>query len=1235
MKKHFISAQIALFISVAGLCSAVAHAGITDISQTPMASTSNTTVKPNLMFILDDSGSMGWDYLPDEADFDNDTYGRYSSHCNGVYYNPKTTYVPPVDANGVSYPNASLGAAWKDGFNTGAGTVNLSGAGYYLYKGTQPDVAYTYDADGNLDNGTTFYKECSSGIGNSPGNGVFTKKTIDTSSPAAEQTNLANWYSYYRTRMLTMKTAAGRAFKNIDSKYRVGYSTIGYTGVDSTNRDFLKVADFDATQKAKFYDKLYKASPTHWTPLRGALAKAGRIYAGKLLTGVDDPVQYSCQQNFTILSTDGYWNTNEETSTYGPYQMDLINGAGKGVGNQDGGLDRPMFDGTGVSTRFQATLTVSGSGSTSVSSITVDGVTITTGGTSSSNDRSTVAARIDAKIGANGYTATRSGNTVTITAPASLGAISSTPVVKQSGSMTITVSAFSASASNTLADVAAYYYNTDLRTEPNCIGALGTGVNVCDNNVTGSGGDTTLQQHMTTFTLGLGTNGRLQYAENYLQGGSTDFEKIKQGTLNWPDPILFNGPERIDDLWHAAVNGHGTYFSAQNPDSLVSGLGKALAGVNARTGTASAAATSNLEPVAGDNLLFLALYRTLKWDGDLQVKTIDPKTGAISPTVKWSAQEKLDTQISASADTRTIYFFDGAASNKLKSFTWADMGATEQAYFNGICSAPAKLSQCTDTTTGPNLTQAQQDMLSGANLVNFIRGQTGFEDQAGNADRIYRDRDHALGDMVNSQPVYVKVPPFAYADAGYGLFKTAQKDRMPMVYVAGNDGMLHAFEATTDLTTSGTEKWAYIPPMVMPNLYRLADRNYASNHHYYVDGAPTVGDVCPKAPSATCAANEWKTILVGGLNAGGKGYYALDVTDPANPKALWNYTDANDADMGLSFGNPVIAKRKDGTWAVVFTSGYNNTSGDGKGHLYVLDAYKGTRLLKLDTSAGDPANPSGLAKINAWIDSTTDNTAKRFYGGDLLGNLWRFDIDDRIAPAGNEATLLAELGNVAPVGIQPITIKPELSELSAGGVTRAVVSIATGRYLGETDKTDTSQQSVYALRDDLTASGLGKVRTAGVLVRQTLTTTANGSQRTTSTDTVDWTKKAGWYVDLNPNNESPGERVNVDMQQQLGLLTLAGNVPDKNACTVGGYAWLYSLDFKSGQFVPGAANNMAGQRLSGNALVAGLKTLRLNTGNTITVVTSTKGDIDGYGNPSSNPGAGKGARRISWRELTD
>ena len=84
----------------------------------------------------------------------------------------------------------------------------------------------------------------------------------------------------------------------------------------------------------------------------------------------------------------------------------------------------------------------------------------------------------------------------------------------------------------------------------------------------------------------------------------------------------------------------------------------------------------------------------------------------------------------------------------------------------------------------------------------------------------------------------------------------------------------------------------------------------------------------------------------------------------------------------------------------MFTSGYNNVSpGDGNGRLFVVNANSGQRLLDVQTytsgtvPAGTSAAPSGLAKINGWVDSRIDNTTRRIYGGDLLGNLWRFDID--------------------------------------------------------------------------------------------------------------------------------------------------------------------------------------------------------------------------------------------------
>ncbi|MHB1619785.1 MAG: pilus assembly protein [Sulfuricella sp.] len=1155
MKHHSFNTLVITLMSTALFgASACAFSATTDIANAPLASTSSTVVKPNIMFVLDDSGSMSFTYLPDTAGKFRGKYGYLSSQCNAVYYNPNITYLPPLDATGTSYLNASFNAARSDGFDSTSATVDLGSQfianrfvpeaantasqyksyGSYLLSSLGPYAAYYYTYSGtqttkNYSNtNSTFYKECISSIDSTPGSGVFTKVTVG----AGEQQNFANWYSYYRTRMLMMKTSASRAFSSITNSYRVGYLSID----NNTKSDFLNIGDFDNTQKAAWYAKLFAAIPSNGTPLRSALSTAGLIYGGQmngnLLNGstVTDPTQYSCQQNFTILSTDGYWNTGNDSGCSGR------NGAGcqldktSGVGNQDGTAATPLKDG-----------------------------------------------------------------------------------LKQS---------------DTLADVAYYYYQTDLRTTAlgNCTGALGAGTDVCENNVPGSGADINIQQHMTTFTLGLGVNGSLGYTEDYLSGGSSDYNAIVQGTLPWPAPVA-DTVTAVDDLWHAAVNGRGTYFSAQNPDSLVSGLSKALAGVSARTGSASAAATSNLEPVAGDNYVYIALYRTVKWDGDLQAKTIDPATGAIAATPVWSAQPLLDAKVSATSDTRTIYTFDSSAANKLKSFTWTSLNATEQGYFNSMCSPTAKLSQCS------TLTAAQQTAASGQNLVNFIRGQNGYEDQAGNTDRIYRDREHVLGDMISSQPVYVKAPPFSYVDTNYDTFKnTTQKNRTAMVYVAVNDGMLHAFDGST-----GAEQWAYIPPILMPNLYKLADKNYSANHQYYVDGSPTIGDICPNAPTSTCTGAQWKTILVGGLNAGGRGYYALDITDPASPKALWNFTAADDADLGYTFGNPIITKRKDGTWVVVFTSGYNNVStGDGIGHLYVLNANTGVVLEKISTGTGDTTTPSGLAKINAWINTTTDNTAERFYGGDLLGNVWRFDIDDVVPPVGKEAFLLATVGQINGAGTQSITTKPELTEITAGGINYAIVNVGTGRYLGVSDLADTSQQSVYSFKDNLTATGLGQVRTTGVLVPQTLTTFtgASGEQlRTSSTNTVDWATKSGWYVDLNPNSESPGERVNVDMQMQLGLLTVAGNVPNSNACNLGGYAWLYYFDYKTGQYVPSSTSNMVGKKLSGNALVAGLKTIKLTSGKTLTIITDTGGNLIGNDEPSSSGGGGAGGKRVSWREL--
>ena len=1074
-----------------------------DISDVPLGTmTDGTAVRSNLMFILDDSGSMGWDYLPDTANFGNVCKGVADQ--NRIFYDPSKIYLPPVYPDGTPYPNANFGAAREDGFNPSSPTRNLND----LTKLTTPLI----DHDKDSSTSTTKFYWATLKAGKTHKCSDTTRYDIKLGGLSdAEKTNYANWFSYYRTRMLAMRSGAGRAFAGIDgSRFRVGFSTISYTGA-TDGAQFLNIRDYDAgTQKADFFQRLYGTFPSGWTPLRPALEKAGRYYAKKVTGQTVDPVQYSCQRNYTILSTDGYWNTPAEPAGYVPQRLD-----GTPIGNPDGGaaVPRPMRDSCAPST------------------------------------------------GAPTYCSGTAG----------------------------------AGFSNSLADIAMYFYDTDLRTGAlsNCEGAV-AGEDVCANNVFGDGKkDTAEHQHMTTFTLGLGVDGVLKYDKNYESQKSGDFWDISQGTKVWPNPMVKEGPTRIDDLWHAAVNGRGIYYSANDAEDLAKSLIDALSKIDAKTGSASAAATSSLTPSAGDDWLFLPLYETKTWVGTVNAFKINTATGEkTSAEPVWSAADRIKAQ-----GARQIFFRDAAATNGLADFTYTNLSSAGfGGSLDGLClTGSEKLSQCT------SLSAAAKAKVTGENVVNFLRGQATFETSAANEDdRLFRERKSPLGDIVNGAPVYVKRPPFKYADPGYDAFVAAQSGRQAVLYVAANDGMLHALKVSDD-ATGGTELWAYVPSTVIPQLYRLADTDYESKHRFYVDGAPVVADVYD--------GSEWRTLLVGGLGKGGQGYYALDVTDPANPKSLWEFTDA---DLGFSFGNPIVTKNKSGTWVVAFSSGYNNASG--KGYLYVVDAITGAKLKKIATGAGSPATPSNLGKINGWVDDDSDNTSKLIYGADMLGNVWRFDFDDRLP--GDDAFLLAQTGDS-----QPITTKPVLSEVGVGPKKYVVVSVATGRYLGVDDVSDKSLQSIYSFKDDLSADSLGALRLNPTMVKQKLKADRSGLDDPAA---VDWATNAGWYVDLDLTG---GERVNVDFDQQLNMLIVASNIPTPTVCTPGGTSWLYYLDIASGKLLQPA--------YAGDSLVAGITTIVSSVGKLITLVQGVDGKNTPRLAPEVDPGTPGSLRRTSWRELAD
>jgi len=1234
-----------------------ARAALTELTSVPLSSVTPSVVKPNLMFLLDDSGSMGWDYLPDNVNDNNTckalaacTNGMppyYAAQFNGVYYNPQISYAPPLNANGTSM--AAQGSPWTavkvDGYGvsstatlnlitsypeivycntTSTTTADLSNPAKCRRNGIDTTNPFNYQitagtsATGYPDatfknqktkNGTPFYfvispvEYCSdfalttciaatapSGAYVNPAPVRFCNSTANaTAAPpvsgggrcqakfnaangyiyprygsfkrtdivsttasygpftyradcaartsctyAEEMTNFANWYAYYSIRMNMMKTAAGRAFQTLDNRFRVGFITINPGNPVSTNK-YLAINTFDATQKTAWYTKFYSQTSGSSTPLRTALSRVGRHFAGKQdsinsgMTG--DPIQYSCQQNFVIATTDGYWN---DSTT--PLQI----AAGTAIGDQD-------------------------------------------------NVNQTVAPIYSSRA-----TGTYDGGV---------------------------------GGGNTLADVAMYYYKTDLRSTAlgNATGALGSDVSA--NNVPVSDLDFASHQHMTTFTLGL-ISGLMTYRADYASANSGDFYNIKMGTnngcnwatgvCNWPAPAA-NAPSALDDLWHAAVNGRGAFYSAGDPQALADGLAGALAGVSVRAGAGAAATTSTPRITQNDNRIYSATYRSGKWDGDVVSQQVDPATGNLLAGTAWSAQALLDTALATTPDTlsRTLYTYDSTPGNTthLKNFLWNSLSATEQAYFSNKCS---NWSQCTvsNFTSGELLIGN-----NGADLVDYLRGRSQYEIRTGNSNQVYRAREHVLGDTVNAKPVYVKAPQWNFNDAvtpTYASFKTANASRQGMLYVPANDGMLHAFNADT-----GAETWAYVPKQVMPTLHWLAEQNYASNHRYYLDGSPEVMDVYDSGTSA------WRTLLVGGLAGGGRGYYALDVTNPASPKALWEICSDStlcpvaDADMGYSYGNPTITKRaSDGRWVVLVTSGYNNVStGTGHGILYVLDALTGAVLNKLDTGSGNTTTPSGLAKISAWADdSNTNNTSKWVYGGDLNGDVWRFDL----TTATPSVMQIAALRDAAGTG-QPITTRPDLSLVN----NYPTVFIGTGRLLGIGDLTATQQQSMYAFRD--MAANLGNLRARADMVQQTLTQTS-ATTRTSSNNPVDWAVKKGWYVDFNPGNATPGERVNIDPMLVNGTLLVLTNVPTSTACTVGGESWLYQFNYASGSFASTAPGQTSGER-TGSSLTSGATVVQLPDGSFKVIITDASGNKQTR-NINVGGGGVTTGRRVSWRELT-
>jgi type IV pilus assembly protein PilY1 len=901
---------------------------VTDLSDTPMF----TRVLPppaNIMFLLDDSGSMNFEMLvrggfdgsypnPDPAvrgfcylfnDLGDNMYSSsyYPSwyagaegrqlwqtqfyQTNAMYYNPGVTYTPWPSYGSVTFTNADKDNPRSHPVN-GSYTLNLDGTSYTVGGVNVPHSRYVvYSASQSkhylvvlASSSKQYYTFTVTGSGLA---GKISALISESSPPAdvisgrsysEERQNFANWFTYYRRREFVAKNALANVIKGL-SQVRVGIYGINKKVV-------LPLANVNVTQGATIsdatntlLDKLYPYQSAGGTPLKAGLKTIGTYFKDN--TGTLDtqtgPQPYgtaadsaSCQQSFTIILTDGYYDDLGTTL----------------AGNTDGDNGAPYADGH----------------------------------------------------------------------------------------------------SDTLADIAMYYYENDLNA-------------LLADQVPKNKYDWATHQHTTTYAVAFGVSGTLNPADY-----DADFKHKTTGNLiQWTVPSASYKPEAVDDLWHATVNGRGKFFNASNPEALTSALTELMNAISEILIGSSSSVTVNGDylygKVGSNTFIYQGLYssKDSEWTGDVKAYPVNAVTGdVLTNAPKWSAAEQLQTK---TWDQRLIATFDGTAGVPF------DVG---------------------------NLSHPQKTALGSAlgNKVKYLRGE---------AVSGYRYRSQKLGDIVNSAPVFLD----------------------DVIYAGGNDGMLHAFDADT-----GVEIFAYVPNLVFGNLNLLTDPAYT--HRFYVDLTPTV-----KKGTGILGGTTTDTLLVGGLRKGGKGYFGLNVTNPKSVttetelanRVLWEFPKTSDPDMGYSFSKPVVVRSNSTAypWVVIFGNGYN--SGSGMSALYIIDPITGDLIKKIVANAG-PDN--GLSTPIA-VDPNHDEKVDFVYAGDLKGNLWKFDLSRKeianwkvaFMPGGVAQPLFQAKG---PGGtVQPITTRPDVMyHPQKHGF---IVCFGTGKYLGDSDYSDTSVQSVYGIWD--------------------------------------------------------------------------------------------------------------------------------------------------------------------------
>ena len=1069
--------------------------GFATVSDVPLIV--NTGAEGNIMFMIDDSGSMHWEVTPDEyvqpyymfprggngiyggGDYNNSvpsprwdasnddertTARAYrSSSFNKSYYDPSVTYRPWTRADRSEYPDADPENAYHHPVRTGFGgldlTETLSDTADWRYRNGPGGGSeclfqsyYGWCQAGELSYwpATYFYFEGGDEwdadnyieVRIHPDDGPFSghgRAGEDNRQDCAadnfctyeeEIQNFANWYTYYRSRLLASQAAIGNAFAVLDDGIRVGFGAInkGDSDVDGedTSTIVTGVRAFAGESREDFYEELYERNyPLNNTPLRRALDDAGQYFSRNDSRGPwsdtpgtgDSDEMPACRQSFSIMMTDGYWT---EGSNYQASTDDA----------------RENVDGT---------------------------------------------------------------NGSEINGP------NNEPFTYEKESP------FTDSHENTLADVAMYYWKRDL-------------LPGLSNEVPTSKRNPAFWQHMVTYGIGLGVTGDVDpdTAFGPIEGDDSD------ETISWKNPTSSN-ERKVDDLLHAAVNSRGDFFSATNPEDFAKQLQQILIDIQARVETSSTAATPSSAELDDGSVRYTAGFRSDDWSGSLTAENIQ------DGNEQWNAEDVLRNQ-----DSRRLFTSNGTEGVGLE---FDELSADQQ------------------DALGFN----QDDDNDGLAVqrIEWLRGSTA---NAQLRSRSTDDGPRLLGDIVNSDPQLDRKQNYGFSalpegdDGAYAGYRRSEdyQDRTRALYAGANDGFLHAFDSD-----DGEELFAFMPGRLLESedgssharISPLTDPGY--EHRFYVDGTSTLSDAYINYGEE----ERWGTVLVGSMGAGGRTVFALDVTEPSDfgtEDVLWEFTPADDEDIGVGIQKPKVVRLATGQWAAIFGNGYDD-NGD-TGALFVVDLETGDLIHKFEAGDAGVSSPGFTVR---------DQVAEYIYAGNEDGALWRFDVSsDKTNQWGAEKLFQAEDsdGNA-----QPITAAPRIANHPDRDNTR-VITFGTGRFFRVGDRDDTQEQSLYGIFDE---NGSSSDLTRDDLQEQSITDRNQNFEIEDQEQTFEVGQsddkdvandQSGWYTDL---DQVEGERVVSEATFPSGYLRdrvrFTTTIPDDNPCGTNVDGFIMEVELGSGK----------------------------------------------------------------------